>query len=54
VQGAGVGGRVGRPVVEPGDSGAGFGKGEDGVFVVGGPAEAAFGGCHGGLICVFR
>lgn len=49
LEGAGVGGGVGGPVVEPGDFGAGFGEGEDGVFVVvvDGPAEAAFGGRHG-------
>lgn len=46
LEGAGVGGGVGGPVVEPGDFGAGFGEGEDGIFVVivDGPAEAAFGG----------
>jgi len=44
VQRARVWGGVGGPVVEPGDFGAGFGEGEDGVFVVvvHGPAEAAF------------
>jgi hypothetical protein len=53
LQGAGVGGGVRRPVVEPGNFGAGFGEGEDGVFVVvvDGPAEAAFGGRHGLLGC---
>ena len=43
VEGAGVGGRVGGPVVEPGDFGAGFGEGVDLVLAVvsGWPAEAA-------------
>lgn len=37
-----VGCGVGRPVVEPGDLGAGLGEDVDGVGVVDGPAEAAF------------
>jgi hypothetical protein len=45
-EGGGVRGWVRGPVVEPGYFGAGFGEGVDGVFVVGGPAEAAFGGGH--------
>jgi len=53
VEGVGVRGGVGGPVVEPGDFGAGSGEGVDFVLaVVGGwPAEAslAWGG-HGGVM----
>ena len=37
-----IGSWVRRPVVEPGDFGAGFSEREDWVLVVGWPAEAAF------------
>lgn len=41
-EGSGVGRRVGRPVIQPGDFRAWFGKGKDGVYIVHRPAKAAF------------
>jgi len=46
LKGVGVWGWVRRPVVEPGDFRAGFGEAVDWVFVVYGPAEAAFRWSH--------